>query len=588
MDILGKEEGVRKSLIIGFFAFFIALIFSKNTFAEDKKIYISRVYATDSKEFVELFNSGEDYKFKEISLKNNQKQIEIVKVQNGIFKSQEYITFAQNAQNSDVKFKEEFRNIDTIGQKPILGLYIDVELKDYICSDEKRCIKGFVKNSTDLKPSNRGVEKIAISKAEILKNGDKMTPIEDRNNYNFGLRNLDNYSPRFGGLKLEKSEKLNDKKDELEKNPEAPKREDKAEGKKVLNPENEDSEKGKEENKANINEEKSIFKDSENLKNEKNIVFIQDKQPEQPEKNTKNQKISLKKCGIEIYTGNNKDPQKIDFKDIEILPNDFLTINFNSENSFKFSKTGNNKIILLNSKNQEIQSVELKGSKKNLSWIFNGKEWQQSFKITKNSENILQVCEDGFFLNAENHCEKNKKTCQAGYFLNEETDRCNKIKEENQERKCENGYFLNLETNRCNKILVEKATLECHEGYERNLETNRCRKISSTIVSKKDVLCAPGYTRNPETNRCRKNSNEVKKELAPCKDGYERNEETNRCRKVVKNSGASDDVKKDEEKSKQAKFTGWWIIAVVILVFLAILFFEFRKDIFAKFSKGKK
>ena len=288
MDILEKEEGMRKSLIIGFFAFFIALIFSKNTFAEDKKIYISRVYATDSKEFVELFNSGEDYRFKEISLKNNQKQIEIAKVQNGIFKSQKYMTFAQNSQNSDVKFKEEFRNIDTIGQQPILGLYIDGELKDYICSDEKRCIKGFVKNSTDLKPSNKGVEKIAVSKAEILKNGDKMTAVEVRNNYNFGLQNLDNYSPRFGGLKLEKTENLNDKKDELGKKPEAPKREDKAEDKKVLNPENEDSEKGKEENKANINEEKSIFKDSENLKNEKNLVFSQDKQPEQLEKNTKN------------------------------------------------------------------------------------------------------------------------------------------------------------------------------------------------------------------------------------------------------------------------------------------------------------
>ena len=288
MDILEKEEGMRKSLIIGFFAFFIALIFSKNTFAEDKKIYISRVYATDSKEFVELFNSGEDYRFKEISLKNNQKQIEIAKVQNGIFKSQKYMTFAQNSQNSDVKFKEEFRNIDTIGQQPILGLYIDGELKDYICSDEKRCIKGSVKNSTDLKPSNKGVEKIAVSKAEILKNGDKMTAVEVRNNYNFGLRNLDNYSQRFGGLKLEKTENLNDKKDELGKKPEAPKREDKAEDKKVLNPENEDSEKGKEENKANINEEKSIFKDSENLKNEKNLVFSQDKQPEQLEKNTKN------------------------------------------------------------------------------------------------------------------------------------------------------------------------------------------------------------------------------------------------------------------------------------------------------------
>ena len=53
-------------------------------------------------------------------------------------------------------------------------------------------------------------------------------------------------------------------------------------------------------NKANINEEKSIFKDSENLKNEKNIVFIQDKQPEQPEKNTKlnNESDNLKNQGL--------------------------------------------------------------------------------------------------------------------------------------------------------------------------------------------------------------------------------------------------------------------------------------------------
>ena len=305
-------------------------------------------------------------------------------------------------------------------------------------------------------------------------------------------------------------------------------------------------------------------------------------------KNNTNKKISLKNCAVEIHLGSLKKPYKKVFTDEEILPNSFFSINSNTDPDFKLLKMGLNKISLLDSNNQEIQTVDLKNSKKDLSWIFDGKEWQQSFKITKNSENIFQPCEDGFFLNAENHCEKNKKTCQAGYFLNEETDRCNKIKEENQEKKCENGYFLNLETNRCNKILVEKAILECREGYERNLETNRCRKISSTIVSKKDVLCAPGYTRNPETNRCRKNSNEVKKELAPCKDGYERNEETNRCRKVVKNSGASDDVKKDEEKSKQAEFTGWWIIAVVILVFLAILFFEFRKDIFTKFSKGKK
>ena len=205
---------MRKSLIIGFFAFFIALIFSKNTFAEENNIYISRVYATDSKEFVELFNSGKDYKFKEISLKNNQKQIEIAKVQDGIFKSQKYMTFEQNAQNYDVKFKEEFRNIDTIGQQPILGLYIDGELKDYICSDEKRCIKGLIKNSTDLKPSNKGVEKIAVSKEEILKNGETMKPSEIKKGYDFGLRNFNDYVPKTGGLVL------NDKKIEIDNNSE--------------------------------------------------------------------------------------------------------------------------------------------------------------------------------------------------------------------------------------------------------------------------------------------------------------------------------------------------------------------------------
>lgn len=107
-------------------------------------------------------------------------------------------------------------------------------------------------------------------------------------------------------------------------------------------------------------------------------------------------------------------------------------------------------------------------------------------------------------------------------------------------------------------------------------------------ISKELAVCAPGYTRNPITNRCRKNSSDAKKEITPCKDGYERNPETNRCRKIVKNNGANNEVEKDEKESKQAEFTGWWAIAVVILIFLAILFFEFRRDIFAKLMKGKK
>ena len=191
----------RKLLIfIGILAFIFPFLFSKNTFADEKDIYISRVYATDGKEFVEIFNKDKDRNFKDLSLRNTQKQTEIANIQNGILKANNYITIAQQSEDSDIKFKEEFRNIDTIGQQPILGLYIDGELKSYICSDEKRCIKGYLKNSTDLKPTNKGVEKIAVAREEILKNGGKMSKIENDKNYDFGLRNFDEYKAKFGGL----------------------------------------------------------------------------------------------------------------------------------------------------------------------------------------------------------------------------------------------------------------------------------------------------------------------------------------------------------------------------------------------------
>ena len=200
-------------IIVGFLPIFLALFLSKNTFASQKNIYISRVYATNGREFVEIFNSGEDYKFQEISIRNTQKQIEIANLKDGIFKSQSYITFSQNTTGADANFKDEFQNVDTISQQPILGLYIDGELKDYICSDEKRCIAGYKKNSTDLKPAGV-VEKMAVSKEEILKNGETMKPSEIKKGYDFSLRNFNDYLPKTGGLVL------NDKKIELDSNSE--------------------------------------------------------------------------------------------------------------------------------------------------------------------------------------------------------------------------------------------------------------------------------------------------------------------------------------------------------------------------------
>lgn len=249
-------------IIVGFLPIFLALFLSKNTFASQKNIYISRVYATNGKEFVEIFNSGEDYKFQEISIRNTQKQIEIANLKDGIFKSQSYITFSQNAIGADANFKDEFRNVDTISQQPILGLYIDGELKDYICSDEKRCITGYKKNSTDLKPAG-GVEKMAVSKEEILKNGETMKPSEIKKGYDFSLRNFNDYLPKTGGLVLndKKVEIDNDSENNIEKSIETSEHTDKKsselenagdalENPEVLNPE---SKKDEESAKLEVN-----------------------------------------------------------------------------------------------------------------------------------------------------------------------------------------------------------------------------------------------------------------------------------------------------------------------------------------------
>ena len=264
----------RKLLIfIGILAFIFPFLFSKNTFAEEKDIYISRVYATDGKEFVEIFNKDKDRNFKYLSLRNKQKQTEIANIQNGILKANNYITIAQQSEGSDIKFKEEFRNIDTIGQQPILGLYIDGELKSYICSDEKRCIKGYSKNSTDLKPTNKGDERIAVAREEILKDGGEMSKIENDKNYAFGLRDFNEYKPKFGGLlkveenqeKPAKNNPTNNSNEEAEKekeeiSEEIPKisKEDKSKNSNDTPVKNQDSLDGeKKEENLNTSEEKS-------------------------------------------------------------------------------------------------------------------------------------------------------------------------------------------------------------------------------------------------------------------------------------------------------------------------------------------
>ena len=314
-------------IIVGFLPIFLALFLSKTTFASQKNIYISRVYATNGKEFVEIFNSGEDYKFQEISIRNTQKQIEIANLKDGIFKSQSYITFSQNTTGTDANFKDEFRNIDTISQQPILGLYVDGELKDYICSDEKRCIAGYQKNSTDLKPAG-GVEKMAVSKEEILKNGETMKPSEVKKGYNFSLRNFNDYLPKTGGLVL------NDKKIEIDNNSEN------SAGKPIDNFENTDENSSELENTGDVLENPEMLtpeikKDDSSAKPEVNNVSENDNLNPIDEN-----KIDDKKQNTDInLTEKNKNPSvKDDFSKPKI--------NFEEKNNKTTTQSKNKTKIL--------------------------------------------------------------------------------------------------------------------------------------------------------------------------------------------------------------------------------------------------
>ena len=314
-------------IIVGFLPIFLALFLSKNTFASQKNIYISRVYATNGREFVEIFNSGEDYKFQEISIRNTQKQIEIANLKDGIFKSQSYITFSQNTTGTDANFKDEFRNVDTISQQPILGLYVDGELKDYICSDEKRCIAGYQKNSTDLKPAG-GVEKMAVSKEEILKNGETMKPSEVKKGYNFSLRNFNDYLPKTGGLVL------NDKKIEIDNNSEN------SAGKPIDNFENTDENSSELENTGDILEKPEVLT-PESKKDEDSVNLETNNTSENNNLNLINEnKIDDKKRNADInLTEKNKNSSvKDDFSKTKI--------NFEEKNNKTTTQSKNKTKIL--------------------------------------------------------------------------------------------------------------------------------------------------------------------------------------------------------------------------------------------------
>ncbi len=111
----------------------------------------------------------------------------------------------------------------------------------------------------------------------------------------------------------------------------------------------------------------------------------------------------------------------------------------------------------------------------------------------------------------------------------------------------------------------------CEEGKVINGETGNCVKMTS--VSQK--TCKVGYYLNPSTGRCRKVQT---KQERICKEGYYLNLETNRCKKIRDNTGANYEIKPTEYK-EESSFVALYIVIGVIIVGLAYLVFEFRKEL---------
>lgn len=557
------------------------------------QFFISRISATDGAEFVEIFNSGSEAKISRLSIESGITSKEFFSQENLIIQPNQSILIANFAE-SDAQFSG-----NNIGQKAIIKVKIGGETVASFCAEsQNNCAKaGISKNSTDIKSS--GGEEVAAVNVRTL------GVEKNSKGYDFELvkKSDPRAKPSFGGLVEDSGEKSGGDSADISSD----------------KPENGENS----ENSGDFSSESGEKSNGGNLENghfDEGMNSGSDEKGENPQteptnlcfglefseillnsadgffeiKNSSSQKINLKNCKIAYKTSK----KYFEMPDFNLESGAIWAVKF-ADINLKPAKTTPADFYILDAQNGEISSVKMPKMGANISYAKIENEWKNSFAATFGAENILKAepdCEEGFIFNhnsgkcqQEKSIDKIDKPCEIGYFRNPETGRCKKLEvakaaDTEIEALCQIGYERNSVTGRCRKVQDLTPTLtQCQAGYERNPETNRCRKIVSGVASTNLTPCREGYYRSVETNRCRKI--ETEEEQKPCKDGWERNPETNRCRKIVKNEGASDAVEKSVENSKE--FTGWWVIILVILGFLALVVWEFRTAIGRFFSKNK-
>ena len=522
---------MKKYFFIIFLGIISSILFNNFSFASTNNVYFSRISLANNREFIQIKNQGISTHFNNLRItdKNNQ---ELFHLNSGNLGQNSYILIAQNKE-ADLTY-----NKAKINKNTILKLFIDNQLINYFCNDEDSiCNKyGLIKNAEGDEKEN------FINKAEGNNSDDE--------SLEFG-NILGSEEISYGGYTADSKE------------------ENVEESEEHLNPKKEDPI-DKEEDKQKINNCNSL---------RINEIFSDNKNSFIELVNKEDHRISVKLCTLAIKYGNKEQFYRIKNKEIDKY---FITNNEDAEIILPLKNKV--EIYLLDENDNEIDLAIIHGGVRGKSWVKQNNTWVQTYKITKGEENIFQPCREGYYLNnksgrciKKSNIEENKSICKDG------------LEYSNKEQKCSINKTEPHKIVSHNNISVK----QCPKGYYLNQSTNRCRKQSTLTAHKTLTPCQNGYFRDENTNRCRKiaiihNNENI------CKDGYEKNPDTGRCRRIVKNVGASDPVKNNDGINKinnqetKVEFTGWWLVAGIMVILISFIALNFKEKIIQIVKKGMK
>jgi hypothetical protein len=254
-----------------------------------------------------------------------------------------------------------------------------------------------------------------------------------------------------------------------------------------------------------------------------------------------------------------------------------VTAIYIKDTDLTLTKTTSGTVYILSSDStNEVDSVDYDSLAENTSWATVNGDWQQTYGVTPNGENIAAAF----------------PACEQGYERNLETGNCNKTAtvQVTDMADCGTGKYRSTETNRCRTLDSSVVTTSvCDEGQYRNPATNRCKSLVSTT----SVLtpCAANQIRSPDTNRCRA-ATATTSDVKPCAANQERNPATNRCRNASTTATKSDFPVQTVAQTGEATL-GWWAFGGAGTLAVGYAGWEWRREVlsvirrFFQFASGK-